>query len=76
MGLWIHWFRDLEATIPNGSFTTGWMSLVGVGYSGLDLIVPLMLHTICCVITGDKRRMLHIQAPLLAYVNSLALLFV
>jgi hypothetical protein len=25
---------------------------------------------------SDKRRMLHIQAPLLAYVNSLALLFV
>jgi hypothetical protein len=25
---------------------------------------------------ADKRRMLHIQAPLLAYVNSLALLFV
>jgi hypothetical protein len=24
----------------------------------------------------DKRRMLHIQAPLLAYVNCLALLFV
>jgi hypothetical protein len=24
----------------------------------------------------DKRRMLHIKAPLLAYVNSLALLFV
>ena len=48
MGLWIHWFRDPGATIPNGSVTIGWMSLVGVGPSRSDLIVPLMLRTICC----------------------------
>jgi hypothetical protein len=44
-GLWIYWFRDLDATIPNGSVTTGWTSLVGVGHS--DSIVPLMLRTVC-----------------------------
>jgi hypothetical protein len=48
MGLWIHWFRDPSATIPNGSVTIGWTSLVGVGYSRSDSIMPLMLRMICC----------------------------
>jgi hypothetical protein len=47
-GLWIHWFRDLDATIPNGMVTTRRTSLVSVGHSKSDLIVPLMLRTICC----------------------------
>jgi hypothetical protein len=47
-GFWIHWFRDLDATIPNGSVTTGQMSLVCVGHSGSDSIVPLMLRMVCC----------------------------
>jgi hypothetical protein len=47
MGLWIHWFRDLGATILNGSVTIEQTSLVGVGDSKLDSIVPLMLHTVC-----------------------------
>jgi hypothetical protein len=51
-GLWIHWFRDLDATIPNGSVTTGWTSLVGVGHSGSDPIVPLMLRTVCYAMAG------------------------
>jgi hypothetical protein len=45
--LWIHWFCDLDATIPNGSVTIGRTSLVGVGHSKSDSIVPLMLCTIC-----------------------------
>jgi hypothetical protein len=44
--LWIHWFCDLEATIPNGLVTTGQTSLVGVGHSGSDLIMPLMLRMV------------------------------
>jgi hypothetical protein len=44
--LWIHWFHDLGATISNDSVTTGRTSLVGVGHSGSDSIVPLMLHTV------------------------------
>jgi hypothetical protein len=47
-GLWIHWFRDHGATILNGSVTIGRTSLVSVGHSRLDLIVPLMLHTVYC----------------------------
>jgi hypothetical protein len=46
-GHWIHWFRDDGATIPNVSVTIGRMSLVGVGHSRLDSIVPLMLCTVC-----------------------------
>jgi hypothetical protein len=46
--LWIHWFRDYDATIPNGSITIGWTSLVGVGHSRSDSIVPLMLRMVCC----------------------------
>jgi hypothetical protein len=51
-GLWIHWFRDLDATIPNGLVTTGHTLLVGVGHSGSDPIVPLMLHTIYYAMPG------------------------
>jgi hypothetical protein len=50
--LWIHWFQDLGATIPNGSVITGRTSLVGVGHSRSDSIVPLMLHIVCCAIAG------------------------
>jgi hypothetical protein len=46
-GLWIHQFRDLDATIPNGSVTIGRTSLVGVGHLESDSIVPLMLRTVC-----------------------------
>jgi hypothetical protein len=51
-GLWIHWFHDLDATIPNGSVTIGQTSFIGVGHSGSDSIVPLMLRTICCTMAG------------------------
>ena len=47
--LWIYWFRDHNATIPNDMVTIGRTSLVDVGHSGLDPIVPLMLHTVCFV---------------------------
>jgi hypothetical protein len=50
--LWIHWLRDLGATIPNGSVTIGRTSSVGVGYSRSDLIVPLMLRTVCCAMAA------------------------
>jgi hypothetical protein len=50
--MWINWFRDLDATIPNGAVTTGQMSLVGVGHSGSDPIVPLVLCTVCCAMVG------------------------
>jgi hypothetical protein len=46
--LWIYWICDSGATILNSSVTIGWTSLVGVGHSRLELIVPLMLHTLCC----------------------------
>ena len=45
-GLWIHWFRDHDATISNGTVTIGHMSLVGVGHSGSDPIMRLMLRTV------------------------------
>ena len=52
-GLWIHWFRDHDATIPNGKVTIGRTSLVGVGHLGSDPIVPLMLRTVCfCAMAG------------------------
>ena len=51
-GLWIHWFRDHGATIPNGSVTIGLMSLVDVGHSSLDSIVPLILRMVCCAMAG------------------------
>jgi hypothetical protein len=52
MGLWINWFRDLGVTIPNGSVTIGRTSLVGVGHSRSDLIMPLILCTLCCAMVG------------------------
>jgi hypothetical protein len=52
LGLWIYWFRDLDATISNGLVTTGRTSLVGVGHLGLDPIVPLMLRTVCYAMVG------------------------
>ena len=30
-GLWIHWFRDHDATIPNGTVTIGRCGPLGVG---------------------------------------------
>jgi hypothetical protein len=48
--LWIHWFRDHGVTIPNGSIITRQTSLVGVGYSRSNSIVPLKLRTICYTI--------------------------
>jgi hypothetical protein len=50
--MWIHWYRDLDATIPNGLVTIGWTSLVGVGHSRSDSIVPLMLRTVCYAMVG------------------------
>jgi hypothetical protein len=49
-GLWIHWFRDPGATIPNGLVAIGRTSLVGVGNLRSDSIVPLMLRTVYCAI--------------------------
>ena len=46
-GLWIHWFRDHDATIPNVTVTIGRTSLVSVGHPGSYPIVLLMLHTVC-----------------------------
>jgi hypothetical protein len=46
--LWIHWFHDHGATIPNGSIIIEQTSLVGVGHSRSDPIVPLMLRMVCC----------------------------
>jgi hypothetical protein len=40
-------FMTFDATIPNGMVTIGQISLVGVGHSRSDLIMPLMLHTVC-----------------------------
>jgi hypothetical protein len=52
MGLCIHWFRDLDTTILNSSITIGQTSLVGVGHSESDSIVPLMLCTLCYAMIG------------------------
>jgi hypothetical protein len=46
-GLWIHWFHDLGVIIPNSSVTIGRTSLVGVGHSKSDLIMPLILRLVC-----------------------------
>jgi hypothetical protein len=51
-GLWIHWFCYHGATIPNGLVTIGQTSLVGVGHSRPNLIVPLMLRIVCCAMAG------------------------
>jgi hypothetical protein len=45
--LWIPWFHDLSATIRNGLVTIGQKSLVGVGHSRSNSIVPLMLRMVC-----------------------------
>ena len=37
---------DHDATIPNGTVTIGWTSLVAVDHLVLDPIVPLMLRTV------------------------------
>jgi hypothetical protein len=50
--MWIYWFRDLDAIISNGLVTIGRTSLVGVGHSESDLIVTLMLRTVCYVMAG------------------------
>jgi hypothetical protein len=52
MRLWIHWFCDPGATIPNGSIIIGQTSLIGVGHSRLDSIVPLILRKVYCVMVG------------------------
>jgi hypothetical protein len=52
MGLWIYWFRDLDATIPNGSVTRGRTSLVDVAHLRSDSIMPLMLRIVCYTIAG------------------------
>jgi hypothetical protein len=51
-GLWIHWFRDHDATIHNSSVTIRQMSLVGVGHPRSDSVVSLMLRTVCCAMAG------------------------
>jgi hypothetical protein len=51
-GLWIHWFRDLDATILNGSVTIGRTSLVGLGHLRSDSIVPLMLRMVFYTMAG------------------------
>jgi hypothetical protein len=53
-GLWIHWFRDLDTTIPNGSVTIRQTSLIGVGHLESDSIVSLMLYTVCYATTGTS----------------------
>ena len=46
-------FNDYDATIPNGTVTIGWTSLVGVGHLGSDQIVLLMLRTVYfCAMAG------------------------
>ena len=45
-GLWIHWFRDHDATIPNGTVIIGQTLLVNMSHSGSDLIMTLMLRTV------------------------------
>jgi hypothetical protein len=51
-GLWIYWFYDLDATITNDLVIIGWTSLVGVGHSGSDSIVPLMLYMVRYAMAG------------------------
>jgi hypothetical protein len=48
----MHWFRDLGATIPNGLVSIRQTSLVGVGHSKSNSIVPLMLCTVYCAMDG------------------------
>jgi hypothetical protein len=48
----IHWFRDLDAAIPNDLVTTRRTSLIGVGHLRSDSIMSLMLRTVCCTMVG------------------------
>jgi hypothetical protein len=71
-GLRIHWFRDLDATIPNGLVTTGRTSLVGMGHSRSDSIVPLMLCTVRYAMVGTLalyNRLLGMASTLLRRGN-------
>jgi hypothetical protein len=72
-GLWIHWFCDLVATIPNGSVAIGWTSLVGVGHPRSNSVIPLMLHMVCCVM--DRTLALYYRfletAPTLLRMNNI-----
>jgi hypothetical protein len=71
-GLWIHWFHDLGATIPNGSVTIGQTLLVGVGHSRSNSIVLPMLRTICYAMVGTLAlyyRSLEIPSTLLRKGN-------
>jgi hypothetical protein len=45
-------FVTLVQLIPNGSFTIGRTSLVDVGHSRSNSIVPLILRTVCCAMAG------------------------
>jgi hypothetical protein len=51
MGLWIYCFLDLGVIIPKGSVIIGRTSLINMGHSGSDSIMPLMLRMVCCAIT-------------------------
>jgi hypothetical protein len=71
-GLWIYWFRDLGSIISNGLVTIRQTSLVGVGYSRSDLIVPLMFRTVCYAMVralGLYYRSLRIALTLLRMSN-------
>jgi hypothetical protein len=72
MGLWIHWYRDLNVTIPNGLVNIGRTSLFAVGHSRLDSIVPLMLCAVCYAMVGALAlyyRSLRIASTLLRRGN-------
>jgi hypothetical protein len=51
-GLWIHWFCDHGATIPNGLVTIGQTSLVSVDHPRSDSVMPLMLHMVYYAMDG------------------------
>jgi hypothetical protein len=52
IGLWIQWFRDPGAVIPNSSIIIGQTSLVGVDHSRSNSITPLTLCMLCCAKAG------------------------
>ena len=51
-GLWIHWFRDHDATIPNDTIIIGHTLLVNVSHSRSNSIMPLMLRMVYCAMVG------------------------
>ena len=51
IGLWIHWFRDHNAIIPNSTVTIGQTLLGGVGHLRSNSTVPLMLCMVCYEMT-------------------------